>query len=29
MPVYVNELLRVVPQQSINSYSVDMKLIRT
>jgi len=29
VPVYVNELLRLVPQQSINSYSVDMKLIRT
>jgi hypothetical protein len=29
MPVYVNALLRLVPQQSVSSYSVDMKLIRT
>jgi hypothetical protein len=27
--VYVNEVLRVVPQQTTNSYSIEMKLIRT
>jgi hypothetical protein len=29
MPVYVNALLRFVPQQSVSSYSIEMKLIRT
>jgi hypothetical protein len=29
MPVLVDETLRVVPQQSTNSYSIEMKLIRT
>ncbi|HME80600.1 MAG TPA: hypothetical protein VKF82_00840 [Candidatus Eremiobacteraceae bacterium] len=29
MPVYVSEVLRVIPQQSINSYTIEMKLIRT
>jgi hypothetical protein len=29
MPVYVNGLFRFVPQMSINSYSVEMKLIQT
>lgn len=28
MPVYVDAVMRVVPQQSVNSYSVEMKLIR-
>ena len=27
--VYVNEVLRVVPQQTTNSYSIEMKLIKT
>jgi hypothetical protein len=29
MPVYVDELMRLVPQMSVSSYSIEMKLIST
>jgi hypothetical protein len=29
MPVYVDEIMRFVPQMSVNSYTIEMKLIQT